>query len=129
MVHGELSDRTQDDSDRRLPGGWTEWLRWLMRQRRHVVVRGESMRPTLAPGDHILVNPAAYQDTAPGVGDVVVARHPFERDRTLVKRVESVDDAGRCFVTGDNPQESTDSHSLGALAPDLLLGRVTRRLP
>jgi nickel-type superoxide dismutase maturation protease len=87
------------------------------------------MRPTLAPGDHILMDPTAYREAGPRAGEIVVAQHPFERDRTLVKRVASVDDEGRCFLTGDNPHESTDSHALGALAPHLILGRVTRRLP
>ncbi len=115
MVHRELA--------------LSEWLRWLLRRRHHLVVRGDSMRPTLAPGDHILMNPTAYRETAPAAGDIVVARHPFVPERTLVKRVASVDDAGRCFVTGDNPDQSTDSHALGPLAPHLILGRVTRRLP
>ena len=87
------------------------------------------MRPTLAPGDHILMNPSAYRHQSPAVGDIVVAHHPFERDRMLVKRVAAVDAEGRCFVTGDNPDESTDSHALGALPRHLVLGRVTRRLP
>jgi nickel-type superoxide dismutase maturation protease len=87
------------------------------------------MDPTLASGDHILVNPAAYHHAPPEVGEVVVARHPFERARLIVKRVSSVDPEGRCFLSGDNPDESTDSHSLSALSPHLILGRVTRQLP
>jgi nickel-type superoxide dismutase maturation protease len=114
---------------RQLTGSWTEWLKWLLRRRRHLVVRGESMLPTLAPGDHIFLNPGAYQGGAPTVGDVVVARHPFERDRILVKRVTSVDGRGRCFLQGDNPHASTDSHRLAPLIPELILGRVTRVLP
>ena len=118
-----------DDGAQPLSGPWTEWLCWLVRRRRHLVVRGASMTPTLSPGDHILLDPRAYDDQPPRIGEVVVANHPFEPGRTIVKRVSSVDDAGRCFVTGDNPHESTDSHALGALAPTLILGRVTRRLP
>ncbi|MGB0590223.1 MAG: nickel-type superoxide dismutase maturation protease [Myxococcota bacterium] len=93
------------------------------------MVRGDSMRPTLMPGDHILVNPAAYSRAQPSVGDVVVARHPFERDRLIVKRISDVGPEGRCFLSGDNPDESTDSHSFAAIAPHLILGRVTRQLP
>ena len=117
MVHRELS------------GGWTEWLYWLLRRRQHFVVRGNSMRPTLAPGDHILLDPAAYLTAAPVVGDVVIAQHPFERERVIVKRVTSVDPDGRCFLTGDSPEESTDSHALSTLPFHLILGRVTRQLP
>ncbi len=87
------------------------------------------MRPTLAPGDHILMDPSAYHHTGPAVGDIVVARHPFESDRVLVKRVSSVDEAGHCFLRGDNPDGSTDSRALSALPAHLILGRVTRQLP
>jgi len=76
-----------------------------------------------------LLDPRAYQTRLPSVGDVVVARHPFERERLLVKRVESLDAEGRCFLVGDNPQESTDSHALSSFPRDLILGRVTRQIP
>ncbi len=114
---------------RQLTGSWTEWMKWLLRQRRHLVVRGESMLPTLAPGDHILLDPGAYRRSMPTAGDVVVARHPFEQERILVKRVTSVDERGRCFLQGDNPIASTDSHRLAPFIPELILGRVTRVLP
>ena len=87
------------------------------------------MLPCLADGDQILVNPRAYRNRRPEQGEVVVAEHPFERGRLLVKRVASVDDHGCLFLTGDNPDESTDSHALGALPQTLIIGRVTRQLP
>ena len=118
MVHRELGQ-----------GGWTEWLYWLLRRRQHLVVRGDSMRPTLAPGDHVLMDAKAYRDRAPTVGDVVVAQHPFERGRKLIKRITAVDERGHCFLSGDNPEASTDSHAIGTLHPELILGRVTRRIP
>ena len=86
------------------------------------------MLPTLRAGDHILMNPHAYRDKPPRVGDVVVARHPFERGRLLIKRVSSINPKGHVFLEGDNPETSTDSHALGAIARKLLLGRVTRRI-
>ena len=87
------------------------------------------MRPGLEPGDHILVDPSAYRECTPESGDILVAHHPFEKARLIVKRVRSVDDQGRCFLIGDNPDESTDSHAFAALAPELIVGRVTRKIP
>ena len=77
----------------------------------------------------MLVDHRAYRVCDPEVGDVVVARHPFVADRIIVKRVQSVDEEGRSFLVGDNPDESTDSHALSALSRDLILGRVTRKIP
>ena len=58
------------------------------------------MRPTLEPGDFVLVNERALNDKTPAVGDLVLARHPF-RDLLIVKRVSQVDD-GRLSLRGDN---------------------------
>ena len=87
------------------------------------------MLPTLSPGDHVLVDPGAYRDGIPKSGDIVVARHPFEAGRILVKRIRSIDSEGRCFLEGDNRDATTDSHRLAPFTPELLLGRVTRVLP
>jgi hypothetical protein len=46
----------------------------------------------------------------------------------MVKRVAAVTSGGRCFLAGDNPEESTDSRAFGAVPPELLLGRVVLRL-
>jgi signal peptidase I len=59
------------------------WLRWRLRL---VTVFGESMRPTLAPGDRLLVRriPLARVRT----GDIVVIQHP-ERSNVLPEPPES----------------------------------------
>jgi nickel-type superoxide dismutase maturation protease len=88
-------------------------------------VEGESMCPTLQPGDRLLVNRAAYLLSRPGPGDIVVLRDPEEPERALVKRVASSGlDGGSCFVVGDNPAASRDSRRLGPVPRDLILGRV-----
>ena len=104
--------------------GWIEALRWLMRRRVRVRVLGRSMSPLLHPGDEVLV----AQNRSPQVGDIVVVRHPFRRDVHLVKRLDGWDDRGHLRLLGDNPSESTDSRTLGAVAPALVVGCVTSRI-
>ncbi|RMG07336.1 MAG: nickel-type superoxide dismutase maturation protease [Planctomycetota bacterium] len=87
------------------------------------------MRPTLRPGEEVLVDPRAYRRRAPRAGELVLVGHPYRRDLLLVKRVAWVDATGRVFVVGDDPLESTDSRSFGPLGRELLRGRVTSRLP
>jgi len=123
LVHRELGNVRAN-----LAGSWMEYLWWGLRLRSRFVVRGDSMLPALRAGDHVLVDPRAYRGSPPLAGDVVVARHPFQKDRLLIKRIASVDAKGRAFLEGDNPESSTDSHALGALSPKLLIGRVTRRI-
>jgi nickel-type superoxide dismutase maturation protease len=86
------------------------------------------MIPTLAPGDRVLVDLAAYRRVRPLLGDVVLARHPFRRGVRVVKRVVEVDAEGHCLLVGDNPMESTDGRSFGSLPGDHVLGRVVLRL-
>lgn len=82
------------------------------------------MMPILAPDDEVLLDPRA----TPRVGDIVVSRHPHRLDVRLVKRLVEFDEAGRAILRGINPEESTDSRTLGGVPVELLLGRVTSRL-
>ncbi|MEE2779423.1 MAG: nickel-type superoxide dismutase maturation protease [Myxococcota bacterium] len=104
--------------------GWREWACWLIRRRLRFRVEGLSMLPILGPGDEVLCNP---HETLK-VGDIVVARHPHRGDVRVIKRLAAFDDRGHAFLEGTNPTESTDSRTLGAVPPDLLLGRVTSLL-
>lgn len=106
-----------------------ELLLWLLKLRRRFRITGNSMAPLLKPGDEVLVNPWAYRRMPPKPGDIVVARHPYRTDLRLVKRVTAVLADSSCLIEGDNPSESTDSRSFGAVAPEQILGRVTSRFP
>jgi phage repressor protein C with HTH and peptisase S24 domain len=66
---------------------------------RRVVVHGDSMRPTLHPGDRLLVLRLRIRP-----GDLVAIRTP---DRAVVKRVTAVTPTG-VDAAGDNPAASTD---------------------
>lgn len=106
---------------------WSELLWWLLGKRQIVRVTGYSMTPTLQPKDLILVNPNAYLDTSPQVGNIVLARRPHHNNLIIVKRVRQVREDGACFLIGDNsfPLESTDSRSYGFVPSQLILGQVT----
>jgi signal peptidase I len=50
-------------------------------------VAGESMLPTLAPGEHVLARPNCRDKSVPHRGDVVVLQHPVWGRNALIKRV------------------------------------------
>jgi signal peptidase I len=113
-----------------------------------IQVRGSSMRPTLLPGDRLLLNKLAYGLRLPGTtrwllrwgaprrGEVVVLLMPGD-GRSLVKRVVGVpgdtlevDGAplrvpdGTVFVMGDNRGESFDSRAFGCVEARCVFGRA-----
>ncbi|WP_219825575.1 signal peptidase I [Nonomuraea typhae] len=113
---------------------------WARRSYVVVTVQGESMTPTLADGDRVLV-----RRRRPGQvsrGDVVVLEPPREPGRWNVKRVvalpgDPVPDGlretgtvpdGALVVLGDNPGGSADSRQRGFFPADQLLGVALRRL-
>jgi phage repressor protein C with HTH and peptisase S24 domain len=78
------------------------------------------MAPALRHGDVVLVRRTRHARP----GDVVVVRWAARPGQLSVKRVER--EAGDLFfVTGDNPDASTDSRDLG---PAAVLGVVRWRL-
>lgn len=60
------------------------------------------MEPNLRDGDWLLVDPFAFAERAPQVGDLVVARDPRAADRLLVKRVRSLGVDGEVTIGGDH---------------------------
>ena len=85
------------------------------------------MRPTLEPGDWLLVDPAAYERRSPQVGDLVVAPDPRAGERWLVKRVGGLTPDGRLELVGDDPAASTDSRTFGPVDRAAIVGRVWAR--
>jgi nickel-type superoxide dismutase maturation protease len=99
--------------------------RWASRR---VVVRDESMLPTLRPGDRLLVDPRAYRDRLPRVGEIVVFIDPEASSRWLVKRVARVDAAGEAIdVRGDAAETARDSRRFGPVPIRSVIGRAYRR--
>ena len=50
-------------------------------------VEGQSMAPTLADQDRLIVNKFAYRIAAPRKGDIVMLYYPINPDKSFVKRV------------------------------------------
>jgi len=50
-------------------------------------VEGQSMAPTLADQDRLIVNKLAYRMGAPTRGDIVMLYYPVDPDKSFVKRV------------------------------------------
>lgn len=87
---------------------------------RRVEVEGESMLPTLSPGDRVL----AVRGRRARPGALVVVRDPRAPARVLVKRVAATGPDG-IAVVGDNPRASTDSRTFGPVPA--VWGRVVYR--
>ncbi len=85
-------------------------------------VVGDSMRPTLEPGDRLVLS--RLRRARPG--DLVAVADPRQPERLVVKRLVEVSPAG-LTVLGDNPAASTDSRTFGPVAVDAVRGRVVYR--
>ncbi len=94
----------------------------LARRYMRYEVAGDSMLPTLAPGDKVLVRRGKRFRS----GDIIVVKDPRETSRLLAKRIASVSDI-EAFVLGDNPNSSTDSRHFGPVPLDLIVGVVKMR--
>lgn len=95
----------------------------LLRLRRAFVVEGDSMAPTLTNGDVVLVKPGSKV----GVGDIVLAAHPYRSSVNILKRVAAIGEDGALTLIGDNAAASTDSRTFGALPHGKIVGKVVCR--
>ena len=90
-------------------------------------VTGESMVPTLLPGDRVVVfHGLGPLRPAIRVGHLVAVVDPRAADRIIIKRVTAVD-GGRVSVRGDNESASTDSRHFGPVQAGAIRGRVIYR--
>ena len=85
------------------------------------VVRGRSMRPTLAEGDRLLVRHGAV----PRVGDLVVVRLP---DGVVAVKRATRREPGGWWVERDNAAEGVDSWLVGAIPEQDVLAVVLLRV-
>ena len=158
------------ESPRRLPRRWRRLLRllrsaavgagvgWVVFSYVAQVFRieGESMSPSLRPGERVVVDKLGFRLGTIERGDVLVFRLPGDEQATMVKRVvglpgETVQfegneitvmpsapmgpearsvfvEDGHFFVAGDNRPRSSDSRRFGLLAEDAVIGRAVFRV-
>lgn len=90
----------------------------------HFKVRDRSMEPAIKPGDYVLVNKLAYLFGKPSKGDVIVFKHPREKNKFLIKRIASITVSGEYFVVGDNKSQSNDSRNFGSIKKNLIVGKL-----
>lgn len=100
-----------------------QWPLW------RVAVAERSMEPIVRPGDWLLVRrrmlPGRPLRVRPG--QLVIVRHPARRDLLLVKRVARRERGGWWLESANAGAGAADSRSFGAVAPELLEGRVLLR--
>jgi nickel-type superoxide dismutase maturation protease len=109
--------------------GMLVWWRWRPFR---VEVEGVSMSPTLRPGDYLV----AVRSRTVRPGSLVVVEHPERPGYEMVKRVggmpgEWVADrilgSDEYWVTGDNPDGSTDSRTFGPVGGEAIKGQILFR--
>lgn len=83
-------------------------------------INGNSMLPTLKPGQDILSFNWAYMGRKPKEGDVVVIKIG---GKEMVKRVSKIS-RSKIFVEGDNKRNSTDSRHFGEVSISQIVGKV-----
>ena len=108
-------------SDGAVPGDRDATPRWGLAR-----VVNDSMRPTLVPGDRVLLS---YRRT-PRPGAVVVARLPggvLAIKRATERRTTELGEPG-WWLLSDNAEAGSDSRRYGAVADDDVLAVVVRRI-
>ena len=104
--------------------GWKEKILFYLGRRRAILVEGDTMLPSLKNGDGDLIDP----DAEIAAGDIIIAKHPFKKSVIILKRLAEIDENGNYFLVGDNPSESTDSRTFGAISAKHILGKAVCRL-
>ena len=110
------------------------------------VVRGDSMQPSLARDEYIVVSQLAYWLRDPRRGEVIVLRNPRQQPRSYIKRIVGLPgehvrtEAGRVLINGElldepylqrveihngNKGSSTSALVTSAEAPGRFAGAVT----
>jgi len=90
----------------------------------HFKIEDRSMEPTLKPGDYAIVNKLAYIFSKPSKDDIIVFKHPKEKNKFIIKRIYLATTNDEYFVVGDNKDYSSDSRHFGAIKKNLIVGKL-----
>ncbi len=100
--------------------GFFETIRLLFGSLTRYRVKGDSMSPALKPGDEVAVD----KNAGIKAGDIVVVRHPYKTDIVMIKRIDHFEEDGRLYLLSDNPHESSDSRTFGAVSLECVKGKA-----
>mmetsp|Transcript_24199 Transcript_24199/g.22004 ORF Transcript_24199/g.22004 Transcript_24199/m.22004 type:complete len:178 (+) Transcript_24199:43-576(+) len=111
---------------------------------------GPSMLPTInESGDFVLIDRFSYDVLGKEYkkGDVIVSLSPYDRHKSICKRIVAVEGdiipipsgrypfndygvvpRGHVYIAGDNPKKSIDSRQYGPIPTGLLRGRVVCKI-
>ncbi|MBU0690213.1 nickel-type superoxide dismutase maturation protease [bacterium] len=81
------------------------------------------MLPLLSPNDEVLIT--VKSNVSLQRGDIVVAKHPDDKDFILIKQIASIAEDGKIELIGLNQEESTDSREFGEVSREQIIGKVT----
>lgn len=84
---------------------------------------GDSMKPTLMPGQYVLTFNWYYLFNNPNMNDLIVVK---QGDKDIIKRVKQVNIENMLWVEGDNKNYSTDSRKFGFIPLSSVQGKVVK---
>ncbi len=91
-------------------------------------IEDRSMEPAFESGDYVLVNKLAYVFGKPTKGDVIVLKHPKEKNKFIIKRIALATHSNEYYVVGDNKDYSQDSRHFGPVKINSIIGKVWIRI-
>lgn len=83
------------------------------------------MRPTLSPGDYVIVD--TREAGSLEIDSIVVAREP-KNQTIVIKRLLSMGDEA-AYLGSDDPNVGTDSRHFGSISKSAIIGPVALHLP
>tara|TARA_Y100000589_G_C26588763_1_gene401482 strand:- start:187 stop:453 length:267 start_codon:yes stop_codon:yes gene_type:complete len=83
------------------------------------------MSPTLRDGEEVYFDVGPCEDVS--INDIVLVKHPYMKQRNIVKRIKDIFPDGSVFIQGDNSLFSTDSKSFGVVSKNNILGILKKK--
>ena len=105
---------------------WRDLFFWAVGRKKRFVIEGQSMLPTLKPGDQVLVDVKTHLRRSLRPSEIVLFRQP-NGELLMAKRIQSIDKEG-LWVCGDNESQSSDSRDFGRVPMANVIGVVCEKV-
>lgn len=89
------------------------------------IVSGDSMYPTFANGEYLIVDELSYNFRVPARGDVVVFRYPVDPSKYFIKRIIGL--PGETVTVKDGKVFLTTTDGLQSALAEPYLGQITNK--